>query len=86
MAYYAGTGQVIQADNRAGENDRDHMAHLKVVDTGREILQGDKLFPAETDIGDATSCRARRPTRSSTDRSSRFTTACTSRAATRCSR
>ena len=53
MAYYAGTGQVIQADNRAGEEDRDHMTHFKVVDTGREILQGDRLFPAETDIGDA---------------------------------
>jgi hypothetical protein len=53
MAYYAGTGQVIQSDNRAGKEDRDRMTHLKVVETGREILQGDKLFPAEADIGDA---------------------------------
>jgi hypothetical protein len=53
MTYYAGTGGVVQADNRAGKQDRDRMTHLKVVDTGREILQGDKLFPAETDIGSA---------------------------------
>ena len=53
MTYYAGTGQVIQADNREGQNERDRMAHLRVVDTGREILQGDKLFPAQTDFGDA---------------------------------
>jgi hypothetical protein len=53
MTYYAGTGEVVQADNRAGKEDRDRMTHLKVVATGREILQGDKLFPAQTDIGDA---------------------------------
>jgi hypothetical protein len=53
MAYYAGTGQVIQTDNREGKQVRDRLTHLKVVETGREILQGDKLFPAETDFGDA---------------------------------
>jgi hypothetical protein len=53
MTYYAGTGEVLQADNRAGKEDRDRMTHLKVVETGREILQGDKLFAAETDIGNA---------------------------------
>jgi hypothetical protein len=53
LAYYAGTGQVIQADNREGREDRDRMTHLKVVETGREILQGDKLFAAETDFGSA---------------------------------
>jgi hypothetical protein len=52
MTYFAGTGQVIQADNRDGKQERDRMAHLKVVETGREILQGDKLFPAEADLGD----------------------------------
>ena len=53
MAYYAGTGEVIQADNRDGKEDRDRLTHFRVVETGREILQGDKLFPAETDFGNA---------------------------------
>jgi hypothetical protein len=53
MTYYTGTGEVVQADNRAGRQARDRMTHLKVVETGREILQGDKLFPAATDFGDA---------------------------------
>jgi hypothetical protein len=52
MAYFAGTGEVVQSDNREGSKDRDRMAHLKVVEAGREILQGDKLFPAQADIGD----------------------------------
>ena len=51
MAYFAGVGEVVQSDNREGRKDRDRMAHLKVVEAGREILQGDKLFPAVTDIG-----------------------------------
>ena len=53
MAYYAGTGEVIQSDNREGKEDRDRLTHLKVVDVGREVLQGDKLFPAATDFGNA---------------------------------
>jgi hypothetical protein len=53
MAYYAGTGEVIQADNREGKEDRDRLTHFRVVETSREILQGDKLFPAETDFGNA---------------------------------
>jgi hypothetical protein len=28
------------------------LAHLRVVETGREILQGNKLFPANVDIGE----------------------------------
>jgi LysM domain len=47
IGHYAGTAQVI--DN-TGEN-RKSLAHMRVVESGREILQGDKLFPAETDIG-----------------------------------
>jgi hypothetical protein len=47
IGHYAGTAQVI--DN-TGE-DRKSLAHMRVVESGREILQGDKLFPAETDIG-----------------------------------
>ena len=47
IGHYAGTAQVI--DN-TGE-DRKSLAHMRVVEVGREILQGDKLFPAEADIG-----------------------------------
>jgi len=47
MGLYAGTAEVI--DN-TGE-DEDALAHMRVVDVGREILQGDKLFPAESTLG-----------------------------------
>jgi hypothetical protein len=32
-------------------NREEDLAHLRVMDTGREIMQGDKLFPAKVDIG-----------------------------------
>ncbi len=47
IGHYAGTGEVI--DNTG--SDKKALAHMRVVDSGREILQGDKLFPAETKIG-----------------------------------
>ena len=30
---------------------RKSLAHMRVVESGREILQGDKIFPAQSDIG-----------------------------------
>ena len=47
IGHFAGTGQVI--DNTG--SDRHSFAHMRVVETGREILQGNKLFPAEASVG-----------------------------------
>ncbi|HSD54656.1 MAG TPA: LysM domain-containing protein [Burkholderiales bacterium] len=47
IGHYAGTAQVI--DN-TGDDD-DALAHMRVVEAGREVLQGDKLFPALSNIG-----------------------------------
>jgi hypothetical protein len=47
IGHFAGTGLVI--DNTGA--DEKSLAHMRVVETGREILQGDKLFPAEGGIG-----------------------------------
>jgi hypothetical protein len=47
IGHYAGTGQVI--DNSG--SDKKALAHMRVTDSGREILQGDKLFPVPTSIG-----------------------------------
>ena len=59
----------------------------RCCETGREILQGDKIFPAEVDIGDDFVPSAPRRTPSSTARSSRWWTAFHRRpASTRCSR
>lgn len=47
IGHYAATAQII--DNSG--SDRDSIAHMRVVEVGREILQGDVLVPATTDIG-----------------------------------
>jgi hypothetical protein len=60
MTYYAGTGQVIQTTGAVVPGSEsifkmkreDDLTHLRVLDTGREILQGDKLFPAKVEIGE----------------------------------
>ncbi len=49
IGYYAGTAQVVEP--RGSTSMKDEVTHLMVVDTGREILQGDKLFPAQVDVG-----------------------------------
>jgi hypothetical protein len=49
MGHYAGTARVI--DNTGANKGDEALTHLTIVDTGREILQGDKLFPANVDIG-----------------------------------
>jgi hypothetical protein len=47
---YAGTGEVIAVSNAKDEDDT--MVHLTVLDTGQEIMQGDKLFPVKPEVGD----------------------------------
>jgi hypothetical protein len=49
IGHYAGTARVIEAA-KAGKGD-EGLTHLKVVQPGREILQGDKVFPAQVDVG-----------------------------------
>jgi hypothetical protein len=47
IGHYAGTAQVINNT----EARRGSLAHMRVVDSGREILQGDRVFPATSNIG-----------------------------------
>lgn len=49
IGQYAGTVEVV--DPRGATSVDDDITHLAVRDTGREILQGDKLFPAKVEIG-----------------------------------
>ncbi len=49
IGYYAGTAQVV--DPRSAQSREHDVTHLVVVDSGREILQGDKLFPSQVDVG-----------------------------------
>ena len=50
LGHFAGTAEVI--DPRASTAKDSDVTHLAVLETGREILQGDKLFPAKVDVGD----------------------------------
>jgi hypothetical protein len=58
--HFAGVGEVIQNTGAVVPGDKsifsmereEDLAHLRVIETGREILQGDKLFPANVDIGE----------------------------------
>jgi hypothetical protein len=58
--HFAGVGVVIQAtgavvpgkDSIFDMKREEELAHLKVQETSREVLQGDKLLPANVDIGD----------------------------------
>jgi hypothetical protein len=49
MGHFAGTGQVLDT-SKTGRRD-EPITHLQVIESGREILQGDRLFPAEVDVG-----------------------------------
>ncbi len=64
IGHYAGLGEVVQEGGAAipvgkktwiGRMGRDaegaDLTHLKVLEIGREIFQGDKLFPAAVDVG-----------------------------------
>jgi hypothetical protein len=60
VGHFAGLGEVIQNTGAVvpGEDSifkmkrEEDLTHLRIIESGREILQGDKLFPAEVDIGD----------------------------------
>jgi hypothetical protein len=59
MGHFAGTGEVIQNSGavRPGEKSvlkarrQEELTHLRVLETGREILPGDRLFPAQVEVG-----------------------------------
>jgi len=59
MGHYAGISEVIQStgavvpgqESLSEMKHGEELAHLRVIDTGREIMQGDKLFPATVEIG-----------------------------------
>jgi len=50
LGQFAGTARVIDTANP--DKGEDGLTHMRVVETGREILQGDLLFPAAVDYGD----------------------------------
>ena len=60
IGHFAGTGEVIQNTGAVipGEDSifrmrrEEDLAHLRIVESGREVLQGDKLFPAQVDVGE----------------------------------
>jgi hypothetical protein len=46
------TGAVVPVEKSIFKREHDEpLTHLRVVETGREIMQGDRLFPAQADIG-----------------------------------
>lgn len=49
VGHYAGTARVITTTDSKHE---DQLTHLTVMDNGREIQQGDKVFPAKSKFGD----------------------------------
>jgi len=59
IGHFAGTGAVIQTSGAVVPGAKSifkmrrqkELTHLRVTDTAREILQGDKLLPAEVDLG-----------------------------------
>ena len=60
IGHYAATGEVIQtsgavvpgSDSIFKMRREEELTHLRVVESGREILQGDRVFPANVDVGD----------------------------------
>jgi hypothetical protein len=60
IGHFAGTGAVIQNSGAVvpGEDSifkmkrQEDLTHLRIVEAGREVLQGDRLFPAQVNIGD----------------------------------
>ena len=59
IGHFAGLGEVIQSsgavvpgkDSIFDMRREEPLTHMRVIETGREIMQGDKLFPAQADIG-----------------------------------
>jgi hypothetical protein len=59
IGHFAGLGEVIQSSGAVVPGDasifkmqrEEPLTHLRVVETGREILQGDRVFPAQAEFG-----------------------------------
>ncbi len=59
IGHFAALGEVIQSSGAVVPGDdsifdmrrKEPMTHMRVIETGREIMQGDKVFPALADIG-----------------------------------
>jgi len=59
IGHYAGTAAVIQStgavapgtDSILNMKREEPLTHMRVIEVGREILQGDKVFPVQADIG-----------------------------------
>jgi len=59
IGHYAGTAAVIQStgavapgtDSILNMKREEPITHMRVVEVGREILQGDKVFPVQADVG-----------------------------------
>jgi len=59
IGHFAGLGEVLQTSGAVVPGDesvfkmkRDEpVTHLRVLETGREIMQGDKLYPAQAELG-----------------------------------
>jgi hypothetical protein len=59
MGHFVGTGEVLQStgavepgkDSVFSMKREEPLTHLQLLETGREVMQGDKLFPAAVDIG-----------------------------------
>jgi len=60
MGHWAGVGEVIQTSGAVVPGKKsvfktereEELTHLRVLQTGREVMQGDKLFPAVIEVGD----------------------------------
>jgi hypothetical protein len=60
MGHFAGTAEAFQnsgavepgARSLSKAQRQEELTHLRVLETGREILPGDRLFPAHVDIGE----------------------------------
>jgi hypothetical protein len=59
IGHFAGLGEVIQSSGAVvpGKDSifkmrrEEPLTHMHVLETGREIMQGDRVFPAQADIG-----------------------------------
>ncbi|MGL6223996.1 MAG: LysM peptidoglycan-binding domain-containing protein, partial [Steroidobacteraceae bacterium] len=59
IGHYAGTAAVIQStgavapgtDSILNMKREEPLTHMRVIEVGREILQGDKVFPVQADVG-----------------------------------
>lgn len=50
VGHYAATTSVIDTTTR--DKGKEPITHLAVVETGREVMPGDKLYPANVEVGD----------------------------------